>query len=693
MPTVGGFSNPQLSEIDLDDDGFLDLFVFDRGHHTWRTFLYNTSTGEYDYAPEYERQFPALSDFALLRDYNCDGHADIFTYHDGGFKAYRNTGSNPPEFELFKTKVRSLYGSFDLPAYTLPGDIPAIVDVDGDGDLDILGFGTVNSENTIEYHQNRSMEEYGHCDSLEFVVATQCWGNVEEPPNSSSLDAISCKGIVPPLGSNGSRQHPGSTVLLIDTDGDNDKDLILGDIQTDHLLFGLNVGNAQSATIDTDQITLDFPNATDPASMQYLVSGFEIDADHNGTRDLVLSVNNRIDSSCNTGHLWLYNNSQTSGADYTLQTKTFLVGDMLDLGSGAVPVQMDVNGDGRQDLLIAMDYERTPTAGERSRLYYFRHSGSINAPQFTLEDDDFADWSIFGFQGAYPALGDMDDDGDLDMIIGVADGRLHYFRNDPQGGLANFTPVEFNYQSINTIGSNAAPELADLNGDGMLDLVVGERTGILSYFENTGSAAAASFASTPTISELGNIDISLLCCSGHAAPRVVKNPAFGSGSYLFIGSTEKQIKIYELPANLNAPFAQLDSIVMNSGRITPLITDLDQDGTFDLVIGTGDGGIKYFERAENYPVGTEPPPSAAITAQLKMSLFPNPADQSMAVHTNQVTQGQATLYDLSGRVISRFSFLGEKHTISVGQLQTGSYILRLHTKTGVATERFIVIHP
>ncbi|MCB0779375.1 MAG: hypothetical protein KDC03_07565, partial [Flavobacteriales bacterium] len=47
-------------------------------------------------------------------------------------------------------------------------DVPGIVDVDGDGDLDVLTFSIFGSY--MEYHKNLSMELYGTCDSLTFEV-------------------------------------------------------------------------------------------------------------------------------------------------------------------------------------------------------------------------------------------------------------------------------------------------------------------------------------------------------------------------------------------------------------------------------------------------------------------------------------------------------------------------------------------
>lgn len=690
LATVGGFDNAQFSEIHLNGDTRSDLFVFDRANDTWRTFVYNAATDRYDHAPEYERLFPGeLEDLVLLRDYNCDGSADIFCYHQGGLRVFRNTGSTPPAFVLASSMLQSQYGSIVTSMPVLPGDVPAIVDVDGDGDLDILSFGIVNSENTIEFHENQSIDLYGHCDSLVFNVATQCWGNVEEPQNSSELVETTCKGIVAPGAGRDERLHPGSSLLLIDTDNDGDKDLVVGDIQTDVLVHAINAGDAQSATIDVNQQSTLFPNSLDPAKMQYLVAGYELDADHDGRPDLVLTVNNNIDSSCNTQHQWLYRNLSSGAPLYSLQTKSFLLEEMVDLGSNACPVAMDVDGDGLRDLLIATDYRRSPFGATGSRLHYFRNTGSAAQPDFTEVNGNFASWSLFNFQGASPALGDMDNDGDLDMVVGVADGSLHYFRNDPLGSTANFVLTQPQYMGINSIGSDAAPEIADLNGDDLPDLIVGERTGAVSYFENTGTLTSASFASTPTIANLGDIDVSFFCCRGNAVPRFVDNPAFGPDRYLFIGSGEKQVKIYRVSTDLNTTFDKIDSIEVNAGQLVPVIADFNQDGIYDLLTGTAEGGVKYFTRDANYPVGVQEP-QAGIP--LTFNLYPNPAHDLLNISFPHTISGNIYLTDITGRTVKELHPHQNKLVcIDVSKLPPGSYFIRCSTGSANGVKPVIIL--
>ena len=133
------------------------------------------------------------TNWLLLRDANCDGRKDIFTGNNLGIKVYMNatgtdgkpawehfqfyTGNGGQSSEVLLTKGFSTKVNLQLQF----DDLPAIVDADGDGDLDIFNVRFVGN-GTVEYHQNFSMERYGSCDSLDFERITQKWGNFTEAP-------------------------------------------------------------------------------------------------------------------------------------------------------------------------------------------------------------------------------------------------------------------------------------------------------------------------------------------------------------------------------------------------------------------------------------------------------------------------------------------------------------------------------
>ena len=97
-PWAGGINYGQFSEIDLDQDGTMDLFVFDRTGNKITTYINNGTVNAIDYklAAQYVAQFPILHDWAILRDYNCDGKMDIFTAFTGsspGISVWKNTST------------------------------------------------------------------------------------------------------------------------------------------------------------------------------------------------------------------------------------------------------------------------------------------------------------------------------------------------------------------------------------------------------------------------------------------------------------------------------------------------------------------------------------------------------------------------------------------------------------------------
>ena len=281
FPFAGGMDYCQFSNIDLDFDGDLDLFVFDRTCNKIMTFIQDGGAGEVDFrhAPEFEQQFPdELVNWALLVDYNCDGLPDLFTSTLGGCRVYINTGDDVAghTFEVAESILRTTIYGGESYMYFSSADIPALVDIDGDSDIDVLAFGVLGQ--TVEYHKNLSMELYGVCDSLEFETKNICWGRFQENGASNEVtlwDTLDypCRDEdfdAPEFAArpgDASDRHAGSTVLALDLDASGVMDLVIGDASYANLVMLLNSGTEVNSNSGMDFQETNFPSESIPVDL------------------------------------------------------------------------------------------------------------------------------------------------------------------------------------------------------------------------------------------------------------------------------------------------------------------------------------------------------------------------------------------------------------------------------------------
>jgi hypothetical protein len=113
-------------------------------------------------------------------------------------------------------------------------------------------------------------------------------------------------------------------------------------------------------------------------------------------------------------------------------------------------------------------------------LNYYRNDGDTRAPRFVLVSDEFERIRI-GRRSA-PALTDLDRDGDLDLLVGSETEGLALFRNRGTVSLPRFIR-DSTFQSEAPM--LAAPAAGDLDGDGDVDLVVGGSGGGAVYLESS----------------------------------------------------------------------------------------------------------------------------------------------------------------------------------------------------------------
>lgn len=705
FPLVGGLNNPQFSAADLNNNGLLDLVIFDKRGDVLLTFLNSgiPNQAKYEYAPQYEKNFPPMRYWMKMKDFNGDGAADIFTYsnipgipgivvHKGYYDANNELQFNQINFGHVDFQVIKFpdFNSIPTILYVSNEDIPEFVDVDGDGDLDILTFNFAGGY--VEYYKNRSVELGYGTDTLIYVLQDNCWGRFYESGFSIEIDLSpspdSCmfRQFLEPDNPEIqiSNRHAGSTLLAFDATDNGKVDLLLGDITFSSMVMVYNTGTTAVAHMTSQDAG--YPSNDVPVDLPVFPAGFYLDVDNDGKKDLLVSPN-QVNASENHKVAWYYKNvSNTAVPDFELQQKDFLVDEMIDLGTGAYPAVIDYNNDGLPDLVIGNNGYYNPFGLPHSRLHLYENIGTPTSPAFKLVDDDYLGLSALGMMWLAPAFGDITGNGAMDLIVGEEGGSLVFLENTagPDAPLEFAFPV-LNFQGFN-VGKAATPLIVDLDMDGRMDLVVGARLGNVTYFRNqTTQDGPLSF--TMINNALGGIDTRPLGSPwlGLSAPA-----AFYQNGQLQIISGGYAGGLYhynQIESNLAGTFNKVTEHLgnINVGVETRLaFADLNQSGTLELIVGNARGGITIFSS----PFTAEEAPLSTFEPSGKLNIYPNPASDKIFLEGFSNNEAY-TITDIHGREIQSGQ-ISASGSINLYRMAAGYYILQVNSGYAVKRQGFVI---
>ena len=716
FPWVGGFNTPQFSAADLNQDGNLDLFVFDRDGFVVRTFINGgtPNTIDYDYNPDYEFGFPLMWDYGILYDYNQDGKHDLFTSYNGDFRVFNNlsTSGTPQDANYKLRRFKSPYDStqkvdFLSHKYFLSAnnyiytnvfngnaDFPALVDIDDDGDMDIFAFG--NNSNSVGFYKNISQETYGVPDSLDFRFITGCWGHFAEDNFTFRLYLADCKrsGISvsksnPMTFSSGSR-HEGSTVLIHDFDANGQKDIALGDVDYNSVVVAFNNGTTADANM-TAQDTA-FPRYNKPVDVQRFPANFMIDIDNDGIKDFI-SAPNAEDLFININQVHYYKNlRQTNLPNLSFQGNDFLVGDMIDVGTNAYPLLIDIDGDTLLDILLGNRGVFSSIGVYESRIVYFKNIGTKTNPSFELITRDFLSLPNGVDTGLYPTAGDLDNDGDIDLLMGTERGNLYFYENVASSPTDS---CQFMIKSMpfssKIFGKSLRPFLYDINKDGKLDVLCGDQTDGITYYKNIGTASSPDFDPNQATYNFGGLRSKNQQGNGYLSPFMAKldtNGAYDSNGkeYLFAGTGNGYLYVLsDLDTVSRTQGTVVDSFYVYAREFCITGGDLTGDNKMDLIYGHKTGGLSVLLK-DGGNIIVQPPKeehkdtiSVMETSQShqKIQVYPNPTNGSVTIQGLELDVNyNSVLFDINGTIVWEGELLNGK-VIDLEHMLRGVYFLQI----------------
>ena len=324
---------------------------------------------------------------------------------------------------------------------------------------------------------------------------------------------------------------------------------------------------------------------------------------------------------------------------------------------------------------------------------FFENTGTGMAPVFgPVQINPFGIIAPMGdYSISFPALADIDNDGDLDLLVGGIYGGQNenadfkYYENTG----TNIAPA-FGSPRVNPFGIVpgdifAMPEFADIDHDGDYDLFTGEYYGTLKFRENTGTATEPDFAA-PVTNPFG-----LTSAYNFGSPAFADIDHDGDldlfvgeyyGNMLFFQNTGTQTSPAFAAPQTN-PFGLVPTFYYNF----PTIADLDEDGDLDIMVGEYYSVLQYFRNTE-FNTGIDEKGDNST-----FSLYPNPASNRVFVNLpdkNNLTRVRYNILDQTGRKVRSGELSGLNSEIVVGDLAPGVYFIRFVNENKPVTRKLII---
>ncbi len=436
-------SNPIF--VDIDDDGDYDFFsgnsagtvTFYENIGTSQNFIFKFITSVWQNLiiiggqPASSRHGASSLDFV---DIDNDSDFDLFwgDFFSKSLYVIENQGSpSNPDMQ----RVSNIYPDNSDSVNTSGFNMPRFPDIDGDNDYDLFVsvlYDPTVPQSLIFYENTGSSQIANH--------------NLITKDYLKTLD----------VGNN-------SAPVFVDIDDDADLDLFIGSLNnpTGSIHFLENIGTASSPSFIYSDSS--FFNISGDLSLSPAFG----DIDNDNDPDLLIGKLN--------GTVELFSNSGTpTSPNFSIGIALLNdLGQLIDVGSSATPLLIDVDFDSDLDLIIG---------AFNGRFNFYENTGNSNLYEFTANSSYFGSLDVG--DNSTPFMIDYDKDGVIDFFSGNRNGEFFYFRNDGTNSAPIWTEVTNNFIS-GDFGGSSFPCFVDIDNDTDFDLFLGNVKGGLYLYNNT----------------------------------------------------------------------------------------------------------------------------------------------------------------------------------------------------------------
>jgi uncharacterized repeat protein (TIGR01451 family) len=567
--------HPQLVKAaDLDGDNDLDIITYGSSLNWYENI---GGVGNFGEKRVIAGTLTSPVAYSLhVVDLDNDGDLDIIGSVNNKFTTYKNVDG----LGNFQVIQEFTLGNNSIPITVTPADM------DGDGDLDVVGFYHGSIDRFLVWYENNGTGTLG----TEQIIS-----------NDDALVAS-------------------SLVYTEDLDGDNDQDIIIGNLGYGKILWIKNNGNGTfgaPVTISnlaggiTSIATSDMDNDGDidiisassydnqvawyknldglgTFSDENVITSnatasnavFVTDINNDNTIDVIYTGTNEIGWLSNTNGLGNF------GSQQIITNKAFGVRDVI---------MADLDGDGKKDLISASE--------EDDKVAWYKHDGNGNFGRQVIIAR-----SIEFPNNVYP--GDFDGDNDIDLLVNSQhDAKLTWFENVNGLGFYGKQHIVAENIQVGNIVPTSYP--ADIDGDGDLDIASVKDSALL-WYENVDGQ--------------GNFTTQHIIDSTNAATIIRTQDMDGDGDMDVVCGVYNTDTISWYQNLDNGTFGP-EQIITDSGGTNGSLTameiaDMDGDNDMDIIATNFDWDVAYFENTNGAGSFVE----HGISTDMLFSIYPADMD-------------------------------------------------------------------
>jgi hypothetical protein len=642
QPWMGGLSKSNPDFADLDSDGDLDILI-----GSDYPIIYFANMGNMN-SPAFACSLAALGNLMTIGGSapvlcDIDNDEDLDLFATSDERVWFWENIGTPQAPQFQFITDSLE---QITWWAINLDF---VDIDDDGDFDLFTGGG----GPITFYRN-----IGTSELFNFVLETMSFAGINV----------------------GAHADP----CFVDIDADGDLDLFIGN-EIGRIYFYRNDGTAQQHNFTF------ITNYYDSIDVDWYASPEFADIDGDADYDLFVG-REQMSTTTSPGDIFFYENVGTPQvAQWNLVTQNYI---SLDVGYIAYSTTVDIDADSDRDLFIQHTGQQ---------LSCYENTGTQDSASFSWVTDAYQDISV---TDASPEFGDLDGDGDPDLLMGEAaipgPPSIYLFQNRGTPQIASYSlytnnliPGVFTQMTV-----RCAIALADIDADSDLDLFSCSHDRQYYYFQNSGSPSSPIFnqisnnwqdiygPSTPNnpllsafydIDEDGDLDLFLACWNEMHQMWFLRN----------VGTAQNAQLVLETQTFLG----DSGSVYFNEFDVF----DIDNDGDGDFLISTTFGGMVFYRNITG-EVSAPPPVERHPQAGLQISLGPNPANPLTVISCQLPVASNISLevFDISGRKLvelaSGFHLPGEyRYVWDASSRAAGMYLIRLWAGESVGVEKIVLL--